>query len=165
MDSLIATFHLDVKLMIAQLVNFAIVAAVLWWFALKPLLKVMNERSDKIDKSLRQAKEIEARVVSSEADREAVIKKTKASAVAILTQAQNDAEAQKQAMMKKAKEEVEKIVVKGREQLAAEKEKIVSDAKSAIADLVVDATEKVLGSALTKEVNKKVVEEAIKEIK
>ncbi len=59
MDSLVETFHLDVKLLIAQVINFAIVFLVLYYFALKPLLNVMNDRSAKIEKSLEDAKEIE----------------------------------------------------------------------------------------------------------
>ncbi len=49
MESLIETFHLDIKLIIAQAFNFAIVAFVIYFFALKPIFKLMDKRSNKIE--------------------------------------------------------------------------------------------------------------------
>ncbi len=56
MDSIISTFHIDWKIIIAQAVNFAVVFTVLYIFALKPLSKLMKERSEKIQKGIADAK-------------------------------------------------------------------------------------------------------------
>ena len=56
MQSIISTFHIDWKIIIAQAVNFAVVFVVLYIFALKPLNKLMSERSDKIKKGMNDAK-------------------------------------------------------------------------------------------------------------
>ena len=56
MDSIISTFHIDWKIIIAQAVNFGVVFIVLYIFALKPLLKLMAERSGKIEKGIDDAK-------------------------------------------------------------------------------------------------------------
>ncbi|MFA5359088.1 MAG: F0F1 ATP synthase subunit B [Patescibacteria group bacterium] len=165
MESLIETFHLDVKLVIAQLVNFVIVLLVLWFFALKPLLKTMNERSAKIEKSLRDAQEIEERVKSSKKEREEKIAEIKRESLEILAQTQVQAEENRKETINKTKEDVAKLVNQGKEQLAAEKDKMVSAAKTEVADLVVAVTKKVLGSALTKDIDKKVIEDAIEKIK
>ena len=50
MDTIIESFHVDFKLLIAQAINFLIVFLVLYYFVFKPLLKVMKERSEKIEK-------------------------------------------------------------------------------------------------------------------
>ncbi|MFA6533631.1 MAG: F0F1 ATP synthase subunit B [Patescibacteria group bacterium] len=165
MDALIETFHLDLKLIIAQIVNFLIVLGVLWQFALKPLQKIMNERTAKIDKSLQDAKAIEEKMTATDSERAAILKATKTEAAAFLEQARQEAEVNKQETAQKAKVEVEKIVQKGKEQLAADKTKLSAELKSEVADLVVAVTSKVLASALTKEVDKKVIEAALKEIK
>ena len=55
MDSLITTFHIDWKIIIAQVINFLIVFLVLYFFAIKPLKKMMAERADKISKGLTDA--------------------------------------------------------------------------------------------------------------
>ena len=56
MESIISTFHIDWKIIIAQVINFAIVFVVLYIFALKPLSKLMKERSEKIAKGIDDAK-------------------------------------------------------------------------------------------------------------
>ena len=56
MDSIISTFHIDWKIIIAQAINFGVVFVVLYIFALKPLSKLMAERSEKIKKGIDDAK-------------------------------------------------------------------------------------------------------------
>lgn len=165
MDSLISTFHLDLKLIIAQLVNFTVVAVVLWFFALKPLIKVMSERTKTIEKSLSDAKKIEDRLAKTEAEKRQILEVTKKEAAGILEETNKKAEVNKKEMVDKAKSEIEKLVEKGKYQLASDREKMLSEVKAQVADLVIDATKKVLGEALTKDVDKKVIEDAIKKIK
>lgn len=165
MDSLISTFHLDVKLMIAQLVNFGIVALVLWYFALKPLIKVMQDRTKTIEKSIADAKKIEDRLAKTEVEKRQIIDATKKEAAAIMEDTSKKAEANKKEMVDKAKSEIEKLIAKGKAQISSDKDKMIVEVKAEVADLVVAVTQKVLGEALTKDVDKKVVEEAIKKIK
>ena len=56
MESIISTFHIDWKIIIAQMINFVIVFVVLYIFALKPLSKLMKERGEKIAKGIDDAK-------------------------------------------------------------------------------------------------------------
>lgn len=163
MDSLIETFHLDVTAIIAQLVNFAIVFSVLWFFALKPLTKMMRERTNKIEKGLKDAKEIEEKLALTESEKNKVIAEAKKQGLAVLEEASKKAEVERQESIVKTKKEVESIVVKGKEQLAQEKTKIITDAKSEIANMVVSATKKVLGDSLTKDMDEKLTHKIIRE--
>ena len=70
MDELIKTFYIDWKLLIAQLVNFGIVLWVLYKFAIKPLSKTMDARTEEIEKSLEDAKKIEASLAQTETERQ-----------------------------------------------------------------------------------------------
>ena len=57
MQEFISTFHIDWKLMIAQLINFGVVFLVFYFLAAKPLRKLMEERGKAISKGLDDAKE------------------------------------------------------------------------------------------------------------
>lgn len=57
MQEFISTFHIDWKLMIAQLINFGVVFLVFYFLAAKPLRKLMEERGNTISKGLDDAKE------------------------------------------------------------------------------------------------------------
>ncbi|MCX6742714.1 MAG: F0F1 ATP synthase subunit B [Candidatus Parcubacteria bacterium] len=165
MESLISTFHLDLKLIIAQLVNFLIVAGILWFFALKPIMKIMKERTEKIEKGLKDAKSFEEKLAQAERDRLKTLSVAKKEAEILLEKASQEADANKKQMMSQAKGEIEKLVVGGKTQLASEKEKMVSEVKAEIGDLVVEATKKVLNTELDKKIDNKIIKEAIKEIK
>ena len=56
MESIISTFHIDWKIIIAQAINFGVVFVVLYIYALKPLSKLMKERSEKIETGINDAK-------------------------------------------------------------------------------------------------------------
>jgi len=162
MESLITTFHLDLKLLIAQLVNFLIVAGVLWFFALKPLMKIMTERTAKIEQGLKDAKNFEEKLAQAERDRQKTMTAAKREAEIILEKASQEAEANKKEMLSQAKGEIEKLIASGKTQLASEKEKMVSEVKAEIGDLVIAATKKVLDVELNKEIDNKIITEAIK---
>jgi len=164
MGSLIQTFHLDLKLLIAQFVNFVIVALVLWHFALKPLMKIMNERTNKIEKSLKDAKAIEEKLARIEREKISAINQAKKEAMIIMEKANDSAEEKRQKMLALAKEEVEKIVGEGKKQMAQEKDKMVARAKTEIIDLVILVTKKILGKKIDAKISKELVSEGLAQL-
>ncbi len=146
MEPLIATFHIDWKIIIAQMVNFAIVFAVLYWFALKPLMVLMQNRTNKILQGIKDAKTNSEVLAKSTAEYEASILKAKKEAQALFETGKKEAQAKKETMMTEAKAEVEKMIEGGKKTLEIEKVKMVAEAKKEIVDLVVLATQKLTGS-------------------
>ncbi|MFA5359539.1 MAG: F0F1 ATP synthase subunit B [Patescibacteria group bacterium] len=148
MENIIETFHLDVKLIIAQIVNFTIVFLVLYWFAFKPLVKVMAERTSKIAKSLDDAKKIEEKLAETEKDFNQVISEAKKQANSILEKAAFDADIKKQAEIKRAKEEIGQIINQEKQKMQAEKAATLKEIKKEVADLVITSVEKVLNEKI-----------------
>lgn len=144
MDSLVSTFHLDLKLFIAQTVNFAIVLGVLYFFAFKPIAKMMAERSQKIEKSLADAKEIEDRLQEAETEKKTIITEAKKAATEILAAADLQGVKRQEEMIKKAKEDIEKIISSEKGKLAAEKAETLKELKAETASLVTLTVEKLL---------------------
>ena len=93
MDSIINTFHIDLKIIIAQVFNFGIVFVVLYIYALKPLNKLMKERGEKIAKGVSDAK-INAEILNN----------TKAEYEEVLIKARNEAQKIWEVGKKKAEE-------------------------------------------------------------
>lgn len=162
MDEIIKTFHIDWKLLIAQLINFAIVLFILWKFAIKPLSKVMNKRTKEIEKSLADAKKIEENMTKSQTERENLIKQTKREAQKIIQKSQEEGQKQGAEIVSQAKAEAQNIVTKTKEQIDLEKQKMLKEVKSEVANLVVKTTEKVLAKTVTKEMDEKLIQESLK---
>ena len=164
MDSLITTFHIDWKIIIAQLVNFAIVFAVLYFFALKPLKKLMDERSETIKGGLDNAEKQKELLAAQEKEYADALATARASAAVMLKEAKKDTETYRAEMMEKALVDVANTVANGKKQIEADKAKMIEDAKKEIVAIVMQATEKVLGEVATGKVETKLVEESIKNI-
>jgi len=165
MDSLIEVFHIDIKLLIAQMLNFAIVAAVLYFFALKPLLAIMKERTAKIEKSLNDADLIDEKLEKIGMEYEAAINKAKAEAAAVMARAGQEAEVKREKMIKKAKEEIGAIINSEKEKMRAEKAETLKEIKKEVADLVTLSLEKVLAESVDAKRDKELIKKAVKNIK
>lgn len=146
MDSIISTFHIDWKIIIAQAINFGVVFVVLYIFALKPLSKLMAERSEKIAKGIDDAKTNASLLTKTEAEYNEILLKARAEANKIFQDGKKEAENEKTLMLEKAKNEVIIVIENGKKVLEVEKVKIVEEAKKEIVSLTMLATEKLISS-------------------
>ena len=146
MDSIVNTFHIDIKIIIAQAINFAIVFSVLYFFAVKPLKKLMAERSEKIEGGLLDAKRNAEILKRGKEDYEEILKRAHIEANTIFQNAKFEAETNKEKIIAQTEKEVEMMVENGKKMLNAEKVKMVEEAKKEVVDLVVRATEKLIES-------------------
>lgn len=146
MDSFIETFKIDWRIMIAQAINFGIVLGVFYFFALKPIKKVMKERTEKIEKGLADAKHNEDVLNLTQKESDEILAKVRLEGHEIWKEAKDDAEVKKQKMLDEAKIEVQTMIDNTKKVLQAEKARILDEAKLEVVSLVVKATEKILES-------------------
>lgn len=144
MDEFISTFHIDWKLMLAQVINFAIVFAVFYFLASKPLSKLIKDRTQEIETGLKDAAANAKILKATESEYESVIAKAKNEANTIFQTGKKEAEAKKASMLEDARNEVAGIVENGKKMLEVEKVKMVEDAKKEVANLAILAMEKLL---------------------
>lgn len=161
MDSLIQTFHIDWHIMVAQAINFVIVLFVLWRFAIKPLGKLMAERSEKIKEGLLEGEKNRILLADTEKAYEEALAKARKEGADIISEAKKNAELKKAELLKNAEAEVSMIMKNSKDTLLAEKQKMLDDARSELGAMVVSATEKVLRGTVNSHVDHKLVEEAV----
>jgi F-type H+-transporting ATPase subunit b len=159
----IGALGLDWGIFLAQLVNFAIVLIVLKKFVFGPVVKRLEERTNKIDAGLKNAQDAQKRLAEIDALKEDTMTEAKKQSAAVLAEAKKDAEALRVQMIAKTKEEVGAVVAKGKEQLAAERESSIRELRGAVADLAVAAARKVLESEIDEKRAKALAEAAVKE--
>ncbi|MFZ3011819.1 MAG: F0F1 ATP synthase subunit B [Minisyncoccia bacterium] len=159
MESIINAFHIDYKIIIAQMVNFGIVFAVLYFYAIKPLSKIMKERGEKIEKGVSDAKTNAEILNKTNIEYGEAIGRAKAEANEIFQEGKKEATAKKAAMLEEAKNEVALVVENGKKILEAEKIKMVEEAKKEIVELAMRATEKLIAGKIDKTFDNKAVKE------
>jgi len=102
-SGVLGSLGINGTLFIFQLVNFAIVVAVLWFLILKPLTKKMTERQKMIDDSVDNAKKIETNLGMSERKYQEKIDQAKVDANKFIEKAQQEAAQVAESMKEKSK--------------------------------------------------------------
>ena len=164
MDSLISTFHIDWHLIVAQAINFVVVLLVLYFFALKPLKKLMDERGKTIESGLENAKKQEALLAQAAAEYAALMTKANVEGMEKMKEAKKDLEVFRLKEMEKLQAEFEAAKIVNAKQNEADKLKMLEEVKKEAVAFVISATEKVLGETVNGKVETKLVEESIKNI-
>ena len=162
MDELIKTFHIEVNLLVAQMVNFAIVLFVLYRFAYKPVLRTLNSRTNKIEKGLADADAAGKKLEEIVEKEKEVLATAKKEAQEIIKTAEEQAKANSVSIVLEARNQSEKLLVSAKSQIEQEKNKMLTEVKGEIANLVVLATEKIIGEKLDKEKDRELIEKSIK---
>lgn len=160
----IATLGINLPIFIAQLINFVVVLLVLWKFAYKPLVKILDDRSNKIEESLKKSDLIDRRVAELEKEQHQLIVTAKGEATQILEAARADAESRKQELLLVAKKEVERVVALGKEQLKAEQINMVREAKAELIAIAVAATQKILEETVDEKKSNALAEAVVKKM-
>jgi F-type H+-transporting ATPase subunit b len=159
-----AQLGLDWRLFAAQLLNFGIVVFVLWRWAYKPLVSLMNERTRTIEQGLKDAELAASSREAADKESAAIVAEARRKAKDVIDEAFTAADRGREESARRAKAEVEKIVGLGREQLKTEKERMIVEVRSEVAGLVAAATEKVVGEKLDPAKDDRLIREALKDI-
>lgn len=146
MQEFITTFHIDWKLMMAQIVNFGLVFFVFYLLAAKPLSKLIKDRNREIETGLSDAKVNAALIEKTQKEYDEVITKARVKAQKIFEEGKKEAEAKRSIMLEDTKVEVAGIIESGKKSLQVEKTKMVEEAKKEIVSLAMRATEKLINS-------------------
>jgi F-type H+-transporting ATPase subunit b len=150
--------------MLVNVVAFVVLFVVLAKFAFPPITKMLDERADKIRESLEKAEEtrVEAERLLEEYKQQMAEARQEASK--IIEQGRTVAETMKNEIIAKAKEEAEAEKAKALEAIAAEKAAAVADLQKQVADLSVAVAGKIIGSALSAEDHKALIEKYLAEV-
>ena len=162
MGQLITTFHIDWMLILAQLVNFAIVLIVLKVYAYGPMMKLMNDRAKKIDKGLKDSEQAHKKLAEITEKEKAVLVEARKQAQEIVAKAEAVAVKNKEEIIVEAKTQAEKILSDSAKKIELEKNQMFAEVKGQIAELVVAATGKIIETKIDLEKDKSLIENAIK---
>jgi F-type H+-transporting ATPase subunit b len=144
MEEFVKTFHIDWKLMIAQIINFGLVFLVFYFLAAKPLRKLMKDRTEEIEGGLVNAKTNEELLKATKKEYESALQKARLEADAIFNESKKEVVKKREEMLENAKKEVATMIDAGKKSLEQEKTKMVNDAKNELASLAILAAEKVM---------------------
>ena len=157
-------FGVDTPLLIAQAINFVIVAFVIWQFAIKKILLTIDEREKKIADSLKNAEKIKLELEATEKQQNETLQEASLEAKKTVASAKEQAKSYIEAQKEEARKQAEEIVEKARNAMELERQRVLNDAREEIASLVILTTSKVLQRELGDDEKSRFSESAAKEI-
>lgn len=150
-QGIVETFGIDWPMLIAQAINFLIVAFVIWKFAFKNILSTIKEREKQIADSLSNADKIKLELEETEKQQQETLQEASLAAKKTISTAQEQAKAFIEAQKEDARKQAEEIITKAKVAMDQERERVLSEAREEIASLVVLTTAKVLSKKLSVE--------------
>src|SRR3989338_5562100 len=164
MDSLIETFHINAGLLLAQMANFAVVVAVLYFFVFKPLLRVMEERKKRIEDGLRFAEQAKNDLRNAQSKGEQVVLEARRRADGEIESAKRLAEEKKKGILESAQVDAERTIATAKAMGEGERKRIIGQSRSDILDLAFAAATAALGKKVGEAEDKKFTERIIKDL-
>ena len=158
------TFGFDWKIFFSQVISFVIVALLLRRFAYKPILAVLEDRRRKIEEGQLNAEKIRKELAEAEKRYQEIIAKANADAQRMIDEARESAAHVSERKQQEAITSAEQIVSKAKEAAALEHERQMQALKRELGRLVIDTTAKVTGKVLTNDDQKRIQEEAARQV-
>ena len=158
------TFGWNWKLFLSQVISFCIVAFLLRRFAYKPILAVLEDRRRKIEEGQLNAEKIRKELAEAEKRYQEIVAKANADAQRMIDEARESSAHVAERKQQEAMAAAEQILAKAKEAAALEHERQMQTLKRELGRLVVDTTAKVTGKVLTPEDQKRLQEEAARQV-
>ena len=159
-----ATFGVDWPHLFAQIVSFCIVCFILYRFAYRPVLTMLEVRRQQIALGVANEERIKAELARTEARRQEVMAQANAQATKFIEEARAAAARLHEQESQKAVAAAEEVLVKARDAAARDHETMLSELKREVGRLVVETTAAVTGKILTPADQRRLVEETAKQV-
>ena len=153
------TFGVDWPHLISQSISFAIVCAVLYALAYKPILRILEARREQIAAGLANANKIKAELARIESERQAVLTKAGEDGKRLIDEARAAAARVQTEETQKALAAAEQILARAREAAERDHARMLAELKHEVGRLVVQTTASVTGKILTAEDHRRLAEE------
>jgi len=150
--------------LIAQTVNFGIVLFVLWKFAYRPVLAMLEMRREKIAESMVNAEKIKAELAETQAARQEVMLQANAQANKLIEETRAAAARVAEQETRKAVAAAEQIIAKAREATVQDHARMLAELKREVGGLVVKTTATVTGKILTPADHQRLAEETARQL-
>ena len=134
--------------LLAQIVNFLIIALLLWFLIWKPMVRALEARRERIARGLEDARAAEQKLANAERDAQKLIDQRRTEANKLVEEARANAEAQVKALLEEARHEAEAIRTRARQEATEERDAMLEGVRTQVAQIAIAAAERVIGQSL-----------------
>src|SRR6267142_77519 len=163
-DQIARSFGVDWPHLIAQIVSFGIVCALLYRFAYRRVLAMLDERRQRIAEGLANAERIKAELARTEVQRREVIGQANSQATMLIAEARAAVARIHEEETQKAVAAAEQILTGARERSVQDHAQMLAELKREVGRLVVETTAAVAGRVLTADDQRRLAEQTAERV-
>jgi len=157
-------FGFQKQLFISQVISFAVVCFLLHRFAYKPILKVLEERREKIAAGLANAEKIKAELANAQVKAQEILTQASSQATKAIEEARAAAAKVQEVETQKAIAAAGDIIAKARQASEAELVRMKAELRKEVGRLVVATSAKVTGNILTPDQQARLADDTNKQL-
>lgn len=150
--------------LLAQFVNFILLLVILRLVAYKPILRMLDDRSERIRESMERAEAVKREAAAAEQEFARRLAEARREGQEIIAQAEKIADRLRQEELDRTRHELEQLRAKALEDIERERERAVAELRKHVADLALLAASRVVGRALDQTAHYRLIEEALAEV-
>lgn len=153
----------NIPSLIAYLVNFLVLLGILSVFAYKPLVRLMDQRAERIRESLEAADQARQEAASSREAVEEALNEARQQGQRLLDQTREAAEQYRAEEMERARREAEAFVLRARADIQRERDAAIEEVRSNFGELAITAAERVIGRTLDPQAHEDLIAQVLEE--
>ena len=157
------TLGVHLPSLIIYLVNFLLVLGLLFAFAYKPILRLMDQRADRIRESLEASERAREEAASSQQAVEEQLVEARREGQRIMDQAREAAERFRAEEMERARNEAEAFVARAQADIRRERDAAIDEVRANFGDLAITAAERVVRRSLDRQAHEDLISQVLEE--
>ncbi|MBF8266901.1 MAG: atpF [Dehalococcoidia bacterium] len=154
-------FH--IPSLIAYVVNFVILLAVLYMVGYKPILRMLDQRSERIRESVETAERVRQEAARQQESMEKRLDEARQEGQSLLAQAREMAERYREEEREKARQEAEAFIARARDEIRRERDEAIDGVRRHFAELAILAAERVIERSLDAGAHRDIIERVLAE--
>lgn len=149
--------------LVAQIVNFALLLFLLWRFALPPLLRLLDERAQRVRESMERAEALQRQTQQSEQEMRERLQSAQREAQAIVNQAAQAGQRLQEEARAEATRQSVIAMARAQDEIRAERDAAIAALRQEFADLTIRAAQRVIQREIDPARHRQLIEEVLEE--
>lgn len=149
--------------LVVYLVNFTILLFILYRVGYKPILRILDQRAERIRGSLEEAERIRKESEERQADMQKEVDQARQEGQVLIQQARDMADRYREEERQRAREEAGAFIAKARSDIQRERDNAIDEVRQQFADLAITAAERVIERSLDKDAHREIIEKVLDE--
>jgi F-type H+-transporting ATPase subunit b len=159
----IGALGFNLPALVAQIINFVLLLVIFRLLLYKPLLKMLDERKQRIQEGLEASDEAKARLAQTEQEVAKELDKARQQGQEQIVQAQQIAARIQEEARQSARTEGEQLLERARGEIQLERDSAIAELRREFADLTITAAERVIKEELDENKHRRLIEEVLAE--